>query len=51
MKAIARQKEETTLMTTHALAMLLAPFRAGFTCPTWRKVLVLLEGTLPARVR
>jgi DDE superfamily endonuclease len=35
-------------MTSHLLALLLAPFRAGFTQPTWRKVLILLEGTLLA---
>ena len=31
--------------------MFLAPFRTGFTRPTWRKVLILLEGTLLARGR
>lgn len=38
-------------MTSHLLAMLLAPFGTGFTRPTWRKVLILLEGTLLARGR
>src|SRR5215469_11888934 len=38
-------------MPSHLLALLLAPFRPGFTRPTWRKVLILLEGTLLARGR
>jgi len=38
-------------MSSHLLAMLLAPFRTGFTHPTWRKILILLEGTLLARGR
>ena len=38
-------------MTSQLLALLLAPFRAEFTQPTWRKVLILLEGTLLARGR
>jgi hypothetical protein len=51
MKAIGRKKEEATLLTSHLLAILLIPFRDGFTRPTWRKVLILLEGTLLARGR
>ena len=43
--------EEMPLMSSHLLALLLAPFRAGFTRPTWRKVPILLEGTLLARGR
>ncbi len=38
-------------MTSHLLATLLTPFRAEFTRPTWRKVLILLEDTLLARGR
>ena len=38
-------------MTSQPLTQFLAPFRAGFTRPTWRKVLILLEGTLLARGR
>jgi hypothetical protein len=38
-------------MPSHLLATLLTPFRDGFTRPTWRKVLILLEGTLLARGR
>jgi DDE superfamily endonuclease len=44
-------KEEIPLTTSHRLAMFLAPFRTGFIRPTWRKVLILLEGTLLARGR
>jgi hypothetical protein len=36
-------------MASHLLSTFLAPFRPGFTRPTWRKVLTLLEGTLLAR--
>ncbi len=39
------------MLTSHLLAILLTPFRDGFTRPTWRKVLILLEGTLLARGR
>jgi hypothetical protein len=38
-------------MTSHLLATLLTPFRAEFTRPPWRRVLILLEGTLLARGR
>jgi hypothetical protein len=51
MRTIGRKKEEATLLTSHLLAILLTPFRDGFTRPTWRKVLILLEGTLLARGR
>jgi len=33
-------------MASHLLSKWLSPFRVGFTHPTWRKVLMLLEGTL-----
>jgi len=33
-------------MLSHPLAILLAPFRAAFTRPTWQKVVLLVEGTL-----
>ncbi len=51
MRTIGRKNEEATLLTSHLLAILLTPFRDGFTRPTWRKVLILLEGTLLARGR
>ena len=39
------------MMTSPLLALLLAPFRTGFTRPTWKKVRLLVEGTLLARGR
>lgn len=33
-------------MKSHPLALLLAPFQAAFRKPTWRKVVLLIEGTL-----
>lgn len=33
-------------MKSHPLAILLAPFQSAFTRPTWRKVVLLIEGAL-----
>ncbi len=39
------------MLQSHPIALLLVPFETVFTKPTWRKVLILLEGTLLAHGR
>jgi hypothetical protein len=41
-----QRRRRVPLMKSRPLALLLAPFRAAFTKPTWQKVVLLVEGTL-----